>query len=104
MTRARVDGVLAAATHARVAIAACSVYTLEQAAGVIDGAAARSAPVILQVHPAGVGDLLTGLLAGLRRLADDAPCPVAVQLDHADDTAAIECAMSLGVDGVMVDW
>lgn len=103
MTRVRLGPLLATATHERVAIAACSVYSLAQAAGVIDAAVALRAPVILQAHPSGVGDLLAPLLTGLRRLADDAPMPVGIQLDHCAERSVIEAAWTAGCDGVMAD-
>src|SRR5664279_4719495 len=94
LLRAREDG---------CAIAGCNVYTLDQAAGILDAAIAMRAPMIVQVHPAGVGDSLWSLLAGLRMMADDAAVPVAVQLDHCSDTAVLHRAIANGVDGVMAD-
>jgi len=94
LVRARADG---------CAIAGCNVYTLDQAAGVMDAAVATRAPMILQVHPAGVGDGLWPLLAGLRVMADDALVPVAVHLDHCADGAVLRRAIASGVDGVMAD-
>lgn len=93
-------------SHARAdecAVPACNVYTLGQAAGVVDAAAAARAPVILQVHPSGVGDGLWPLLAGLRVLADAAPVPVAVHLDHCADEEVLRRAFADDLDGVMVD-
>lgn len=103
MRHAGLRDMLASATAARVAVAACSVYTLDQAAGVLDAATIARAPIVLQVHPRGVGDLIGALIAGLRRLAEEASVPVAVQLDHCDDLTTIESALALGVDGVMAD-
>ncbi len=103
MTRAALADLLGEAQEARVAIPACSVYTLDQAAGVIDAAQDTGAPVILQVHPQGIGDLLAPLLVGLGHLADTASIRAAVCLDHCDDVATIRTAIDLGVDGVMAD-
>jgi tagatose 1,6-diphosphate aldolase GatY/KbaY len=85
------------------AVAACNVYTLDQAAGVVDAAIVLGDPVIIQVHPGGVGDGLWPLLAGLRVLADHAPIPVGLQLDHCADPAVLEGAIRAGVDAVMAD-
>jgi tagatose 1,6-diphosphate aldolase GatY/KbaY len=94
LVRARADG---------SAVAGCSVYTLDQAAGVLDAAVAVRSPMIVQVHPGGVGDGLWALLAGLRVMADDAIVPVAVHLDHSADAAVLRRAVGCEVDGVMAD-
>ena len=103
MTRSTLRAVLdSAATDGR-AIAACNVYTLDQAAGVVDAATELGTPVILQVHPGGVGDLLWPLVGGLRWLADGADTPVVVHLDHVSDPWLLHQALEAPVDSVMVD-
>lgn len=101
--RTRLSTVLRQASAARCAIAACNVYTLDQAAGVVDAAEAAHSPVVLQVHPDGAGDGLWPLVAGLRILADDSAVPVAVHLDHCADGAVIRRGIASGLDGVMAD-
>lgn len=93
-------------SHARddgCAIPGCNVYTLDQAAGVVDAAVEARSPVILQAHPGGVGDGLWRFLAGLRLLADHASVPVALHLDHCADEALLRRALASHIDGVMVD-
>ncbi len=85
------------------AVPGCNVYTLDQAAGVLAAAEAARSPLILQVHPGGVGAALWPLIAGLRVLADAASVPVALHLDHCADIVTLRRAIASGVDGVMVD-
>lgn len=97
------EALLREAVGAGSAIAAFNVYTLDQAAGVLDAATEARAAVILQVHPEGVGDGLLPLLHGLRAYADGSTVPVALHLDHCNDAAIAARALALGVDGVMAD-
>ena len=101
--RARLSTILRQASAAGCAIAACNVYTLDQAAGVVAAAEAARSPMVLQIHPDGARDGLWPLIAGLRVLADDAAVPVAVHLDHCADSAVIRRAIASGLDGVMAD-
>jgi tagatose 1,6-diphosphate aldolase GatY/KbaY len=101
--RAELGGLLQRAASRRTAILAFNVYTVDQAAGVIDGAGRAEEPVILQVHPGGTRDLLIPLIAALCVLRDAAPIPIAIQLDHTTDLAIVAAAATAGSDGVMVD-
>jgi tagatose 1,6-diphosphate aldolase GatY/KbaY len=101
--RARPSAILAAASAVSGAIPACNVYTLDQAAGVLDAAEETRSALLLQVHPDGLGEGMWPLLAGLRVLADAASVPVAIHLDHCPDLDVITHALDAGVDGVMAD-
>ncbi|MBX3029916.1 MAG: class II fructose-bisphosphate aldolase [Chloroflexi bacterium] len=101
--RARPSAILAATSAVGGAIPACNVYTLDQAAGVVEAAEATRSGLLLQVHPDGLGEGIWPLIAGLRVLADAASVPVAVHLDHCADPEVIARAIEAGVDGVMAD-
>ncbi len=101
--RSALPALLEAARQRRCAIAAFNVYTIDQAAGVVDAAIQRRAPVILQVHPSGRGALLVPLIRALRAIADAAPVSVTIHLDHTADPALWKAAVSAGVDSVMAD-
>jgi len=101
--KARLSSLLRTARAQHRAVAAFNVYTIDQAAGVLDAAEEESAPVILQVHPNGRDDLLWPLIAALRELADAAGVPVGLHLDHTSDLATMRRAAAAGVDSIMAD-
>jgi tagatose 1,6-diphosphate aldolase GatY/KbaY len=101
--KAAIAPMLVAARSAGYAVAACNVYTLDQARGVVIAAEEAASPLILQVHPNGVGPLLWPLVAGLRSLADEADVPVGLQLDHSADRVLLSRAVGSGVDAIMAD-
>lgn len=101
--RAQIGPLLQAATDAGEAILAFNVYTIHQAAGVMDGASALGVPIILQVHPGGSGDLLFPFIAALCSMRDRAPNAVAIQLDHTTALDVVAASAAAGLDGVMVD-
>jgi ketose-bisphosphate aldolase len=86
------------------AAGAFTCYNLETASGVVRAAAARGVGVILLVSErsfrAEGGDLL---LSALRAVAERAPVPACVQLDHVADLGLIEAAFELGAGAVMAD-
>jgi ketose-bisphosphate aldolase len=85
-----------------VAVPAFNVYTLGQAAGVVDACSALGRQAILQVSARTLGDLLAPTVVGLRRLANDASVDVRIHLDHAS-VMEISAALELPFDSVMVD-
>jgi len=101
--KVRLTTLLGAARARGRAVAAFNVYTIDQAAGVLEAAIEESAPVILQVHPGGRDDLLWPLIAALRVLADTARVPVGLHLDHTSDLATMRLAAAAGVDSIMAD-
>lgn len=101
--RSPLPALLDIARQRHCAIAAFNVYTIDQAAAVVDAAIERRAPVILQAHPSGRGTLLVPLIRALRAIADAAPVSVTVQLDHTSDPGLWMAAVAAGVDSVMAD-
>lgn len=101
---ARFADLLEEAQAQRSAVGAFTCYTLEQGAGVLRAAEAAKRGVILLASPQAVqrghGDKLVAMLLAL---AGQAPIPVAVQLDHTSDLAAVRHAFELGVQAVMAD-
>jgi tagatose 1,6-diphosphate aldolase GatY/KbaY len=93
---------LAAARRRGTAVAAFTCYDAETAAGAIRAAAGR--PVVILVSPnlvVGPGGEL--LVAALRGMAEHAPSPVCLQLDHAHDLDTVRAGCELGVGAVMAD-
>ncbi|MFI6578864.1 class II fructose-bisphosphate aldolase [Nocardiopsis sp. NPDC050513] len=83
---------------------AFTCYTLETATGVVAAAVDAHRPVILLVAdsvfaaPSG-----PSLVRALRAVADPAPVPVFVQLDHCSDLGRIAAAVDAGAHAVMAD-
>lgn len=86
------------------ALGAFTCYTFETAVAVVQAAQQRQRGVILLISeksfvaPQGIY-----LVAGLRAIAEQAPVPVCLQLDHVSDLAQIERACQMGVGSVMAD-
>lgn len=86
------------------AIGAFNVYSMEQAVGVIRGAEAARAPVILQVSPANLRAIGPEWFApALSSLKDTANVPVAINLDHGQNLDDIVLALRHGFTAVMFD-
>lgn len=85
------------------AVGAFNVYNLEGALAVVRAAETAHEPAILQLHPASMEFGGTALIAACRDFAARASVPIAIQLDHASDDAAILQALEAGVDGIMAD-
>ncbi|MEU6996847.1 class II fructose-bisphosphate aldolase [Nonomuraea sp. NPDC046570] len=86
-------------------VGAFNVIQLEHATGIVAGAEAAGAPVVLQISENAVryhGALAPIALATLA-VARAARTPVAVHLDHATDRALVEEAVELGLGSVMFD-
>jgi tagatose 1,6-diphosphate aldolase GatY/KbaY len=88
----------------RTALCAFTCYNLETAFGVLQAAQTCDVGVVLLVSeqalrsPHGVY-----LLTSLRAMAEYAPIPVCVQLDHVSDLALVSLAFEFGVGAVMAD-
>jgi tagatose 1,6-diphosphate aldolase GatY/KbaY len=89
---------------AGAAAGAFTCYTVTTAIGVVRAAEHAEAPVILLVseasYAAAGGHLL---LQAIRAVAERAPVPVCVQLDHVADLTAIADAVEDGAGAVMAD-
>lgn len=97
VTRAREEG---------RGVAAFNVVTLEQAEAVAAAAGAAGLPVILQVSQNAVrfhrGDP-AGIVAAATAVAESAPVPVALHLDHVEDLALLRSAAGTAVSSAMFD-
>ncbi|RKN41758.1 class II fructose-bisphosphate aldolase [Streptomyces hoynatensis] len=106
MSLAPAATLLAEAAAAGRALAAFNVITLEHAQAVTAGAAAVGAPVVLQVSQNAVahhGGAPAPLAAALTALAEAAPTPVALHLDHVTEDALLRQAPAAGFGSVMFD-
>ncbi|HLI91886.1 MAG TPA: class II fructose-bisphosphate aldolase [Ktedonobacteraceae bacterium] len=86
------------------ALGAFTCYNFETAAAVLQAAQERTDSVIILISEKSFatahGDYL---VAALRAVAERAPVPVCLQLDHISDLRRIEAAFALGVGAVMAD-
>jgi fructose-bisphosphate aldolase, class II len=94
------------ARAARCGIAAFNVITLEHAEAIVAGAEAAHAPVILQISQNAVvfhRNQVRPVAAGAAEIAQAAAVPVALHLDHVQDTALLRQAADAGMSSVMFD-
>jgi fructose-bisphosphate aldolase, class II len=97
---------LSEAAKDRRGIAAFNVITLEHAEAIVQGAERAGKPVILQVSQNAVayhGGALEPLACAVRAIAAAASVPVAMHLDHVEDTALLQRAVGAQFSSVMVD-
>ena len=88
----------------RYGIAAYNMIDYNSARAVIDGATTLQAPVIVQVSVKTVKHWGYKAVAGfVRMLADDAPVPVALHLDHCTDIDVLKRCIDAGWTSVMFD-
>src|SRR5689334_22487844 len=94
----------AAREHGRGA-AAFNVIQVEHAEAIVAGAANAVAPVILQLSQNAVRyhGALRPIAAAARAVAELAPVPVALHLDHATETELVHEVVALGFGSVMFD-
>ena len=88
----------------RYGIAAYNMIDYNSARAIIDGATALQAPVIVQVSVKTVKHWGYAAVAGfVRMLAEAAPVPVALHLDHCTDIEVIKRCIDAGWTSVMFD-
>lgn len=88
----------------RYGIAAYNMIDFNSARAIIDGATALDAPMIVQVSVKTVKHWGAKHVATwVRMLADDAPVPVALHLDHCTDVDVIRRCIDAGWTSVMFD-
>jgi len=86
------------------AVGAFNVYNLESAQAVIFGAIATNAPVIINTSPKAIDYAgLMNLAALLLDMAERAPIPVVVHLDHGKDLQLLKECVTNGYSSVMFD-
>lgn len=110
MSRATTRTLIDDAVSRNSAVLAFNVITLEHAEGIVAGAEAVSAPVLLQLSENAIryhGGRFAPLLAACDRLADESAVPVSLHLDHIQDARLaaklISLAEELGATSIMVD-
>jgi fructose-bisphosphate aldolase class II len=97
--------IVADAAEAGVGVGSFNVIQVEHAEGIVAGAEAARAPVILQIsencvrYHGGLGAIGAAALA----VARSASAPVAVHLDHATNPRLVDEALALGFGSVMFD-
>src|SRR5690625_3330865 len=105
MTLADPRGFLAAAREGKSGVGAFNVTLVEHAFAIVSAAERSAAPVVLQISENAVkyhGSLKPIAVATLA-IAEAASVPVAVHLDHAEDTDLVRAAVDLGFTSVMYD-
>jgi fructose-bisphosphate aldolase, class II len=97
---------VASAAGDGVGVGAFNVITLEHAEAIVEGAARVGVPAILQISENAIGyhgGRAAPLAAACVALAQAAPTPISVHLDHIEDAALARSAADLGVSSVMFD-
>lgn len=98
------QAMLVKAQQGRYAIAAFNMENMEMAQAIIAAASELNAPVILQTTPSTVRYGSLPLFSAIvRALADVAPIPVALHLDHGSSVALAKEAIQAGYSSVMID-
>lgn len=88
----------------RRAIAAFTVYGIDAAVGALAAAERSGTGLMLLVsRQAFASEIGPPLVAALVGLAERAPVPVCLQLDHVDDLDLIAAALEAGIDVIMAD-
>ncbi len=88
----------------RYAVGAFDLVGLEFLEGVLAGAVARRAPVILSLAEMHLDHVdLELFAAAMLKAAERSPVPVAVHLDHGERLETIERALAAGFTSVMID-
>ncbi|MFE4951894.1 class II fructose-bisphosphate aldolase [Leifsonia sp. NPDC056665] len=110
MSRATTRELVDDAVSRSGAVLAFNVITLEHAEGIVTGAEAAGAPVLLQFSENAIrfhGGRFAPLLAACDRLADESAVPVSLHLDHIQDAELAEQlilrAGDVGATSIMVD-
>ncbi|QJD87149.1 class II fructose-bisphosphate aldolase [Cohnella herbarum] len=104
MALVNMNDMLLRARQENYAVGAFDLINLEFAEAIIAGAVQRRAPVILStaaVHFDYVN--MKSLAPSLVRLAEEAPIPVALHLDHGTDLEMAIQAIRLGYTGIQID-
>ena len=86
------------------AVGGFNVYNLETARAVIDAATNLRAPVMVQTSEGAVKHAgFDNIAAIVRRLAEGAPVPVALHMDHGKSIEVARAAVEAGYTSVMID-
>jgi tagatose 1,6-diphosphate aldolase GatY/KbaY len=92
------------ATRERYAVGAFNVTSLVQMEAVVEAHIERKAPVIIQTSVAPTKLLGIGVLVAIyHAIAETAPIPVCLHLDHCTDVAYCENCADAGYTNIMID-
>ena len=95
---------LADAQRGGYAVGAFNAENMEMVMAIVDAACELNAPVIIQTTPSTVKYAgLDVYLANVRAVAERAPIPVAMHLDHGNSFALAMSALHTGYTSVMID-
>lgn len=101
---ARPHQLFAQALSAQAALGAFNTSNLEFSQAIIGGAAAQSAPVIIQTSETAIAYAgLKPLTALIRALADEVAVPVILHLDHGKSLDTVKRCIAAGYTSVMID-
>ena len=104
MTLANPLEYLRAARAGGWAIGGFNIYNLESARAVVAAATNLKAPVMIQTSEGAVKHAGFGNIASIvRRLAEEAPVPVALHMDHGKSIEVARAAVEAGYTSVMID-
>ncbi len=86
------------------AVGGFNVYNLESARAVVAAATSLRAPVLIQTSDGAVKHAGFGNIASIvRRLAEEAPVPVALHMDHGKSIEVARSAVEAGYTSEMID-
>lgn len=96
--------VLKDAENRGYAVAAFNANNMEYVQGIIDGAKALNAPVIIQASPGAIKYAGLEYIVGIvKAAAQAAEVPVVLHLDHGKDLDIVKRCLDLGFTSVMID-
>jgi fructose-bisphosphate aldolase class II len=95
--------ILKRAKQAGYAVAAFNVTNLETAQAAVGAAIKQRSPVIISLSESAARYGGRPLFAAVRVLADEAPVPIVIHLDHHTDFELIKAGLSWGASSVMFD-
>ncbi len=86
------------------AVGAFNAENMEMVMAIIEAATEQKAPVIIQTTPSTLGYATPSVYAAtVRALAESAPVPVAIHLDHGSSFELAEACIESGYTSVMID-
>ena len=104
MTVVNATEMLLKATEEKYAVGAFNITNLIQMEAVVDAAIDKNAPLIIQTSVTPSKFLNPDVLAGIyRTLAESAPIPICLHLDHCDDVDYCQTCADAGYTNIMID-
>jgi len=104
MTVANAKEILFKAAEGKYAVGAFNVTHLIQMQAVVAAAVNRKAPLIIQTSfPTAKFLIPKVLVAMFRAIAEDAPIPVCLHLDHCEETSYCKTCADAGYTSIMID-